>query len=173
MMDGEPVQRLSAGYLTDSRTLNWPPGIFEGFTDGPGLPRTITGTNPAAGAEITEAVPTNARWRVKSILLIFETDGTVATRKVVLKFNDGVNDFVVLGPGGDQTQTASISGFRYEWIEGIGLEHAERTNVGSMMGLPPDLILFQGWSFLTDTINGVAGDDYAAPIFAVEEWIEE
>ncbi|MDP2958506.1 MAG: hypothetical protein Q8N53_18920, partial [Longimicrobiales bacterium] len=169
MLDGEPVLRLVAGYITDGAALAWPGGQFEGFTDGAGLPRTITGTNPAAGAEVAEAVPTNARWQVKGIKFALVTDATVADRRVDLNYGEvavGVNEIIV-----EAVQAASASGV-YTFYSLAPRETA--FTVGQIESpLPPDLILFQGWSITTYTVNLQAGDNYGAPVLTVEEWIEE
>ena len=103
LVDGEPVQILTAAYLTDSRTLTYPEGIHEGFTMAPGLIRSITGTNPAAGVGLSESVPTNARWKLTSIRAILTNDATVANRTMRIDFEDPTNIMARVVAGAVQT----------------------------------------------------------------------
>ena len=171
LLDGEPVQRLSAGYLTDSKTMSWPPGVFEAFTDGPGLIRILTGTNPAAGAEITETVPTNAKWRLKSVSFSLVADATVVNRTIGLALDDGATTYMLITAGA--VQTAGQTKF-YNYISGYPeRETAFDGQAYIRTPLPPNLDVFQGWRFRTATISLQAGDDLSAASFVVEEWIEE
>ena len=169
LLDGEPVQRLSAGYLTDSKTLSWPPGVFEGFTEGEGIIRYVGGTNPAAGAEVAEVVPTNTRWRLISVFIRLTTDATVANRQAQIVIDDGTDLFYsIVAP----IVTASILR-NHLFIAGYSpLETAFDGNGHVRLPLP-NLKMFQGYRITTNTINLQAGDDYAAPRMLVEEWIEE
>jgi len=168
MMDGEPVLRLSAGYLTDSKTISWPPGVFEGFTEGPGLIRTVTGTNPAAGAEFAETVPTNTRWKLRSLLVQLVADVNVATRRVNLYLDDGATDFIIIPAG--VTQIASET-WTYAWWGTVKAS----SEVGGMIevNLLSGLELAQGSRLRSATSNLQAGDNFTAPILSIEEWIEE
>ena len=168
LMGGFPVGRLSSAYVTDSKNISWPPGVFEGFTEGPGLLRSVTGTNPAAGANIAESVPTNARWKIRSLKFRFITDATVATRIVNIRFEDGTSKFVHIPPG--TTQTASLT---YDYSAYHIGEYSTDAKSDIQINLPPDIILLQAWGLETNTVNLQAGDDYGAPIMMVEEWIEE
>ena len=168
LQDGEPVQRLSSAYITDSKTLSWPPGQFEGFTEGPGLIRVISGTDPAAGAEITEAVPTNARWRLLIVYASLVTDATVISRYVGWLLDDGAATFWYRNY--DLVQDASKT-------EPYNLSQAQNfvaaLGSGSNMPIPIGLLMYQGWRVKTQTNNLQAGDDWGLPKIVVEEWIEE
>ena len=169
VLDGEPVKRFFSAYLTDGKTLAWPPGVFEGFTEGAGLIRTITGTNPAAGAEVSEAVPTNARWRLIAIKLNFTTDGTVANRYVSLTTDDGaVMPFQIYA----QPAHAASVGKTYTFSPAAADRAAALINTINTP-IPPELILPQASRIRSLTNSIQAGDDHAAPLLTVEEWIEE
>jgi hypothetical protein len=71
---------LAAGYVTDTQRLPWPGSPTRHSSDGPGVLRGITGTDPAAGVEITEVVPTNARWHLLMMRAALLTSATVANR---------------------------------------------------------------------------------------------
>lgn len=165
MMDGEPVLRMSAAYLTDLQTISWPNGVFEESTDGQGLVRTITGSNPAAGAGITETVPTNARWKFLGVRATFVADATVITRDNKIQFNNGVTTIFEVEAGGiTASQTKNIAFAPGYTDDSAGSNYHSNT---------PEILLFQGWGF-TMTPGGIqAGDDWGSPTIIVEEWIEE
>ena len=166
---GAPVGVLSAGYLTDSKTITWPPGVFEGFTEGPGYIRLVTGSDPAAGSEVSITVPTNAVWRLRSLRLRLDTDSTVANRRVALVVDDGSTvAFTKLSPA---VQAESLTRY-YNFNFGLGYEEGDFTADTISIGIN-DLIIPEGWRIRTITANLQAGDDYHAPILVVEEWIRE
>lgn len=169
LADGEPVLRLFAAYLTDGKTLTWPPGVHEGFTEGPGLIRSIGGTNPAAGAEISEAVPTNARWLVRGLYGQLIVDATVANRLVTLVLDDGTN--VIYKIPDAAAQTASTTWDYYMSL--LGESRVGATGASQIALMLPNLFLSGGYRVRTITVNLQAGDDYGAPRLEVEEWIEE
>jgi len=169
LLMGFPVGRLSTGYLTDSKTITWPPGVFEGFTEGPGLMRSLRGTDPAAGTEISETVPTNAGWRLRGLNAELVTDTTVIDREVILVINDGSKDVV----GWDSGQAQAANESRYYKYAPTGDRWVGAVTGNVIVPIPDDLILFQGWVIKTVTKNLQSGDNWGAPDIWVEEWIEE
>lgn len=169
LLDGEPVQVLCAGYVTSSRYLSYPPSLVEDPLEGPGYVHLVTGTDPAAGAEVDETVPTNVRWRLISLRLTLVTDATVQNRTVHVQFTDGTTNYAYIR--GPANQAASETR-HYDVYEGAARETAF---VGThiMYPLPERMLLFQGHHIETDTSNLQAGDNWGAPQMLVEEWIEE
>jgi len=171
LLDGEPVQRLSAGYLTDSKTISWPPGVHEGFLEGPGLIRTITGTNPAAGAAISETVPTNAAWKFKSLRVSLATDGNVANREAFLYYDDGS---VTIYRSAHGPAHVANSTYYYHFIAGYPIEETGFDAGGqNRLPMPGDLLLSGGYRIQSGISSGQATDDWGAPVLQVEEWINE
>lgn len=167
MMDGEPVERLIAAYLTDGKTLSWPPGVHEGFTEGPGLVRMIVGTNPAAGGDTSESVPTNARWKILSWIVTLVCDANVADRSAFLILDDGTNQLMT-----KLSWSTVAAGETTRFMAGPGLDVIATGNRRAQP-IPNETILFQAYRIKTGTVNIQVGDDYGAPVFMVEEWIEE
>ena len=87
----QPMATLLQGYITTNARLAWPGSPIMPSTAGAGRLRSITGTDPAAGVEISETVPTGVRWRLLSFAATFVTDGTVANRFPRLQIDDGAN----------------------------------------------------------------------------------
>jgi len=174
MIDGEPVQRLASAYLTDSKTLSWPPGQYESSTEGPGLIRSILGTDPAATVMITEVVPTNARWKLLGAHFRLTTDANAANRWVSLRHDDGAARLreVIIGTAHVASEVRD-----YMFMAGFSIEYWDRYQAGidgqSASPLPPDFIMFQGHRLVTTLGNPQAADDFGAPRLTVEEWIEE
>jgi len=137
--------------------------------EGPGCIRAITGTDPAAGSEICETVPTNARWRLLGIRFSLTTSSAVADRLVQLVIDDGTTP-ILWGDFFPDVQTAGNI-WTYQASLG-GVEHGNRSGI-QRLALVNDLILPQGWRIRTSTANLQIDDDFAAPELIVEEWIEE
>jgi len=160
---------LCQGYVYSGHELMWPPGTDEDMLSGPPLLRSVTGTNPAAGVEISETVPTNARWRLIALLVQLVTDATVANRRPHFIVDDGVNTLFEVETGTDQAASQTI---RYNFAN-TGYRVAVAAQNIAYLTAPFYLPLFQGWRVRTSTVNLQAGDDYGAPQLLVEEWIEE
>jgi len=163
------VLLLSAQYITDHKVIQWPPGFVESSVEGPGLLRSITGTDPAAGSEITETVPTNARWRLRGIRFELATSADVADRRVLLIIDDGASVFTAIVV--EAIQTADLT--RAYNFYSIAPRESVFTVGNIESPLPEDLMLLQGWRIRTSTVNLQAADDYGAPQRLVDEWIEK
>jgi hypothetical protein len=161
------LHSVLAGYLTDEYTPSFPYGVIEGPLSGPGMFRSIAGTNPAANAEISETVPTGARWKLHSMMATLVADANAANRSAQLVIDDGTNVVLRSAPALTQTATQTII---YNWTA--------RGAAGSVAALtaseliPPDLYLPAGYRINTLTNNLQATDDWGAPRLYVEEWIE-
>jgi hypothetical protein len=159
---------LVQGYGTAEFVLAWPPGFQEPAVSGPGMLRSITGTDPAANTEINETVPTDARWRLHAVTAVLVTDGTAATRTARLQIDDGATVVLSIQPA--TTQIASLTRTYTAGAYGVTLT---TYTPEIMWPLPPDLYLFQGWRIRTATDSRQVGDNWGAPQLLVEEWIEE
>jgi len=163
-----PIAVLGQGYVTDTSRLGGPGSRLTASIAGPGVLRSITGTDPAAGVEIAETVPTNARWRPLAIQFAFVTDATVANREVSLVVDDGATGFARVPSGTAQTATLTRTYSAFH--------HAPRNTIAQdgTLNLPlPRIDLQGGHSLRTVTTNLQAGDNFGPPQLLVEEWIED
>ena len=160
---------LGSGYLSDGYQVSWPPAKHSPMGSGPGYLRSVAGTDPAAGAEISETVPTNARWRLRGLIVQFVTDATVANRYVTLTFDDGATPLQRIGAN---TAQAASTTQNYTGVCGGGVL-GDTGNYSVLLPLPVNLMLFKGWRISTATLNLQAGDNFGAPQLLVEEWLEE
>lgn len=165
---GQDWGLLISDNISSNQDLGWPGGLLRNSLEGPGRLRSITGTDPAAGVEISETVPTNARWRLHALYVQFVTSATAATRRVHIMLDDGATTF--WDSPSSATQTASQT-LRYS-----------AGNIGAIIGsndsemqilLPTPIPLFAGYRIQTETASLQAGDNYGAPQLLVEEWIED
>lgn len=161
-------QVLCEGYVAQFQPLWWPPGKQNSAIEGPGVLRTITGTNPAAGVDWSETVPTNAVWRLISIRALLTASAVVANRRPVLRLDDGATQFFTVQGAADQTASQAVG---WNWSQGgpapvmIGAFHSSF--------LPVGVLLYEGYRVYVNTSGLQAGDDWAAPGILVEEWIQE
>jgi hypothetical protein len=158
---------LGQGYVTNNRRLSGPGSWLQSSFDGAGVIRSITGTDPAAGSEINETVPTGARWRFIACRAILVTDVTAPTRLPCLSFDDGA--LVYAGAATSVSQAASLT-FTYHWGD-VGANHTTSSLAG-MVSTAANLVLPAGHRIRTITGSFVAGDNWSAPQLLVEEWME-
>jgi len=161
------LQQLTAGYVSDFRELTWPIGTVDAPRAGPGWIRYIVGSDPAAGAEISETVPTNAYWRLQTMSFNLDTNVTAANRCVNLRVDNGSTTVVYVIPG--QLQTANLSRI---YSYGAGFPLAAPLASYLLQPLPIGIILAAGWRIMTETAQLQAGDNFSPPLMTVEEWIE-
>ncbi len=128
--------------------------------------KSITGTNPVAGAEILATVPDRRRWRLLAFYFQFTTDATVADRIVTINFTDGTSVFYRIS----YTAAHTASSSKTYALAHIGTPQFEAQG-RRVLPIPP-FILAAGFIISTSTINIEPGDDYTAPQLLVEEWID-
>lgn len=159
---------LFAGYVTGAQPLGLPGSFIESSIATGGVIRALAGTNPAVGAEVSETVPTGARWQLLAFRVGFATSGTAINRRptLVLQGNGvSVANIPLFAVVGENTN-ATIS-----WLPGAPVESSP-TTVAMLALLPPEAILLAGDTITTSTINLQPGDDYTGPNILVREWLE-
>lgn len=164
----QPLGTLLQGYVNSATRLAWPGSALTPLTSGAGLLRPIVGTNPAAGVEISETVPTGARWRVRAFSFVFTASAAAANRAPVLTIDDGAN---VLWETGSAVAVTAAQAATYR--AGIGVPFFTYGTRAYHLPLPSDLWLGAGSRLRTVTGALDVGDDYAAPIYLVEEFLEQ
>lgn len=158
---------LCQGYVTNSHAINWPGGDSQEPTDGAGLIRSISGTDPAPGAEISETVPTGARWRLLGIRSGMVADANVATRVAQLVMTDGATTIMLVPPSASQTagQTRTYNATGAPIYPAVSASQLGWT-------LPPYMLLPAGAIISTVTLNLQVGDNWTTPQLLVEEWLD-
>lgn len=162
------AQGIAAGYLAYRSFLTWPYPRFQNPVEGPGRLRVIVGTDPAAGWQIMETVPAGARWRLLALTATLATSAVVIDRMVMLRLDDGVQTWWMSVPS-----FLHPAGFIAPYNFAIGVPARVSAPPGYIQDALPDRItLAAGWRFRTDTVNMDAGDNWGAPVYYVEEWVE-
>jgi hypothetical protein len=161
------LSTLMQGYVTATQRLAYPGSPIESSLAGPGAIRSITGTDPAANTEVSETVPTGARWRFLSLLVTLVTDATAATREVALTADDGTNAHCRIPA--TQSQAASLTR-RYTFTQATPL--AGLNQDATIPAMFPALLLAAGHRLVTVTTARQATDNFGAPQYEVEEWLE-
>jgi hypothetical protein len=112
---GGVTATLLQGPVSSLQRIAWPGSLLLSSLDVAGILRSITGTDPAAGAEISETVPTGARWRLRALAATLVTSATVANRTVSLRVDDGTTGYFGTDAAGTQPASNTI---RYNAAEG-------------------------------------------------------
>lgn len=166
------VQTVLQTLINDFTSLNspsfWPGGQCIDPTDGPGNLRSISGTTPGAGAEVSETVPTGARWELLSIVWTLVTSAAVANRFADMTLDDGANVYFRCGP--TVTQAASTTQL-YSAFQGAGPVTRDG-NVTVERSVPTGNRLAAGHRIRSNTTAIQAADQYSAVQYLVREWFD-
>jgi len=165
-IEGVVVATLFGGYITETSSVAFPNGVIEDSKSGIGHIRSITGTDPAAGSNISETVPTGALWRPISVKFTIVCDATVISRGIILVFTDGTNElFRTFTNSTVPAGTTLTASFADIGTVATGLSNANMGVFSSATLLPA------GFTIATSINNLQAGDNLSAPQLLVEEWI--
>lgn len=163
-----PIATLLQGYVNSATRLAWPGSPLTPLTSGAGLLRLITGTDPAANVEISETVPTGARWKLRSFRFAFVADANVANRTIVLTIDDGATTLFETS-----SAVAVTANQTPVYNAAPGLQFFTYGTLAYHLPLPGELWLPAGARIKTVTTNRQVGDNYGAPLYAVEEFLEQ
>lgn len=162
------THQLIGEYLTDDFFPAFPVNPIRGPLEGPGMIRSVTGTDQAANTEVTETVPTGARWLLHGMHVVLVTDANVANRTVRLVLDDGTT---TLYQAATPTAVPAGNTFRYSFSP-VGANVANGTGNEQVSMIPVACVLAAGYRIRTATTNLQVGDNYGAPQLWVEEWLE-
>lgn len=174
---GPSLAMLFQGYLYRGFSPTLGTNIEPGPGGGRGNLRTVTGTNPAANTEASEAVPANAIWRLLSWSIVLVTDANVANRNTNLIADDGTTanrSWFILSTFAHAASLTRTHLFFIgnDTVSPVSSPVTTDTDVIGHLGNLPDYVLRPASRIRTNTTAIQVGDDYAAPIFQVEEWID-
>lgn len=164
---GRVIGTLCAGYVTSEQPIAFPGGFVRSMLEGPGNIRSIAGSNPAAGVEVSETVPTGARWRLIALAAQLVTDATAANRLPRLLIDDGASVYYQSDPAAAQTAATTVN-----HVAGAAVQRSAVVSSTASWALPNDLRLSAGHRIRTSTASLQAGDNWDIPQLLVEEWLE-
>ena len=162
---------LISGYVTDTISQGFPGSPIGNPVDSGGIYRTVIGTTPAAGAEINEIVPTNARWQLIAANFSLTCSAIAGSRHTrVLSKQPAAQPFlswcsVTLTANQTGTYSMSALGNQFTISESASV-------VLSAIPLTLGLFLNAGDGWVTNTLGLLGGDQYSAPNYLVREWLE-
>lgn len=126
---------------------------------------TITGADPAAGAEALVTVPANELWVPKAIRFTLVTSASVANRVPQVIIDDGTNELWSWRFGTAQTATLTRT---YRCELGV-ITELDRSSVLEMYAPIGDhLVLSAGYRIRTVTAAIQGTDDYGTPFVVVD-----
>lgn len=156
------------GYVTSQQALGFPGSPIATSVEGLGYIRLVVGTTPAAGAQISETVPTAARWHVLRMYSFLITDATAGNRFARMDFfTGGLGTF----RGTQPTAQGPSATVNYTWAPNLPIA-ADAVNGAYMQPLPHEPFLLEGQVFSTAVSGMAAGDQWGQPQFYVREWLE-
>lgn len=136
-----------------------------GVLSGGSTIRALVGTDPAAGAEISEIVPVSTVRRFMSVSFTLVTDATVANRFVTFILDDGANIFYQVASTLVQTATQTL---RYSAAD---VPASAGQNIVTLPIPAVWLAAFPAnFRFRTSTVGLQPGDDFSAPTWLFEEF---
>jgi hypothetical protein len=158
---------ILADYVTNNVPAAYPGAGIRHSLDGPGYIHRTTGAMPAAGAEIADAFPANARTKIIAALASLVSSATVATRVAAFVIDDGATPCWRHDGVYGQTATLTVSYSVY-----AGNDTLTQNNGTNHVALPLWAALPGGYRFRTQTAALQVGDQWAATNYLVEEWID-
>lgn len=165
---GVVLATIVQGCITTEQTLAWPGSPLQNAMESGGYVRTITGTTPALGADISETVPTGAEWQLLLLQAQLTTSATAGNRIPVLQFSPhGLQLAVTAAP---TTIGPSAQG-TFNWEVSMPLASPVTAGV-NIAGIPTELRLGAAGSFFIQTTALAAGDQWGAPRFLLREWLQ-
>lgn len=160
------IHRILSSYVSDEFKPNWPPGVQEHSLSGHGRLRVLSISNPSAGADISQAVPSGARWLPLALQATLTTDANVATRIPFLLITDGSADLALAAHG---YSSAASNAVQFSFSAG---SHSHTGTPLQTWSLIHPFHLYTGWTIGTETQSIQVGDQWSAIRLTVEEWLE-
>lgn len=157
-----------ADYLTANQPVAWPGSPIRNSLESDGFVRSFTGTDPAAGNDWSETVPTGARWELIAVRAALNTNATVINRYAHLRLNA---NGATLGIYGASAALPASTGVKFNWGAGLPTQAPNPSGEG-MLPFPMGLRAMGAYVIASYTGNLQAGDDWDAPIVTVREWLE-
>lgn len=130
--------------------------------------KRVAGANPAAGSEVSDAVPAGKFWLLLCVNVQL-VQGITQTPLPILQIDDGAN-VILESPGTSAAQAVSTTA-AYSWAPSLPLtgQIGATPNIRSSGSLPYPLLLPSGYRVRTVTQGIGANTDYGVPSYYVLE----
>lgn len=104
----ERIMKLCSGYVSRQSSIAWPQVQSENELGKRGNFKIVSVSNPAAGADFSEAVPTGEHWIIQFVTLTFATSAVGGARNVHMTFAPNATA-TPLDHFADTTQTQNLT----------------------------------------------------------------
>jgi hypothetical protein len=153
---------------------------LEPSRSGPGRQYTAAGTAPAVATDISDTVPANAFWKLRSIEFVLTADANAANRTVNFFADDAgatKTRYLPLIDSTAQTATQVRTHGYYPGTDTDSTASVAFTDTVTVLAKYPmtlqnGVMLKPGDILRTVTTSIQAGDQYGAARYIVEEWIQ-
>jgi hypothetical protein len=164
---GQPSYMLMADYVTTAMAPAFPNGRNITPVEGPGNPRSISVTPPAAGADWLLRVPVNARWKVRALTATLSASAAVANRFPSFALSSAGNTV------SDSGTLVALTANQSVIYNGMAIPSpATRPTFFDILSIPPDLSLLANDLIQSNTVAIQAFDQWTGISVAVEEWLD-
>lgn len=159
---------MLAGYITANQPIAWPGSPIESSLEGTGFIRTVAGTQPASGFDISQTVPTGARWELLSLYAALSAGAGGFNRLPQLTAITAALAAKTFVP----TTTPQPPALTYFWVWSSAGPLVSNSGDRILLPWPAGLGLLAGDVLLTQTAGLAVGDNWTTPSFTVREWLE-
>ncbi len=166
VINDDTLYHLCSGIVYANMGVTYPNTSRGDSRPGGGNLTDITGTNPAAGSEISETVTSGEVWRLISMTFTLVTSATVANRRVHFQVNGGEGR--LLDAFSDIDQPASTT--RQYTVAAFGNLPDREDGDDILIPIPPDFLVSNTDTLETSTTNLQSGDNFSAPILYYESF---
>jgi hypothetical protein len=162
------TQVLLAGNVGTAMELSWPVMEPVSAQQSATIVRVISVSNPAAGAQISTAVPTFHRWQVRSIVARLTASAVVGNRRPQFQFKDGSGNVFCETAGNVSVTAGQVADFVLSGISLVGVLDGTAPLLNSAP-IPDLLPMTSGFVFSSTSAVFDAGDTWTNVRMLVED----
>lgn len=159
VIDGDQMMELCSGFVYGGKSITYPNTNTGEALPGRANIGSTSGSNPAAGTEVSISVPTFEIWNIFYVMVQLITDATVANRRVHLRFTNGGGGLIDCFS--DQDQVASTT--RNYCFAKYGALPDTLDDTEILVPIPNDIYLIPESTIETATTNLQATDNFGIP----------
>ena len=157
-----------ADYATSDYEVTYPGSPIRSPLEGPGFMRVVAVTDPSAGSDFTQTVPTNARWKLHAAGGTYTTSAAEANRVPALQISD-VTTTIAVGTAANNVTASATCAVGFVAGSSANVQQLARSN----NPISPGIILMGGWTISGNTFLIATADTWTSVGLHVEEYIEE
>lgn len=162
-----PLGTLLQDYVTAAQALAFPGSPIRSSIEGGGVLRFITGTNPGAGAEISEAVPTGARWQLLAANFVLACSVAAGNRRANFVHKSGATQ-IYRGINTNTIAAGATGTFTVSPLAAIATDGFGQFDIP--MAREVWMLAAQTWGTTTGSID--VADQYSSINYLVREYLE-